>query len=104
MSRPVAVPTVVLALGSAWALAACGSSASSTSAPAKTSSTSPARSSTDPAPAPASFRSGSGTTARGGPVVKTHPSRYGKVLFDRAGRGLYLFATDPTKPSTSYGA
>jgi predicted lipoprotein with Yx(FWY)xxD motif len=104
MSRSLAVPTVVLALGSALALAACGSAASSTSAPAKTSSTSPASSSADPAPAAASFRSGSGTPATRAPVVKTHASRYGKILFDRVGRVLYLFASDRTKASTCYGA
>jgi len=103
VSRPLAVPTVVLAVGSALALAACGSSASSTSAPAKTSSTSPASSSTDPAPAAATSSSGSGTTASGAPVVRTHPSRYGKLLFDSAGRVLYLFASDRTKASTCYG-
>jgi predicted lipoprotein with Yx(FWY)xxD motif len=37
-------------------------------------------------------------------VVKAHYSRYGKILFDRAGRVLYLFASDRTKASTCYGA
>jgi predicted lipoprotein with Yx(FWY)xxD motif len=100
VSRSRALPTAVLALGSALALAACGSSASSTPAPAKSSSTSPASSSTNPTPAAANA---SAATASGAAVVETHSSKYGKVLFDRAGRVLYLFASDRGKASTCYG-
>jgi predicted lipoprotein with Yx(FWY)xxD motif len=103
VSRHLALPTVVLALGSAFALAACGSSASGTTPPARTSSTSPASSSTDPAPAATIARSRPGTTATSAPAVKSQSSRYGKILFDRAGRVLYLFASDRTKSSTCYG-
>jgi predicted lipoprotein with Yx(FWY)xxD motif len=100
VSRSRAIPTVVLALGSAVVLAACGSSASSSATPATTSSTPTANSSTDPAPAAANA---SAAKASGAAVVETHSSKYGKVLFDRAGRVLYLFASDRGKTSTCYG-
>ena len=80
MSRIIAVPTVVLALGAAVALAACGSTASSTGSAAPAAGTQPASSS-----------------------VKTGSSRYGTVLFDGGGRVLYTFARDRGTASTCYG-
>jgi predicted lipoprotein with Yx(FWY)xxD motif len=65
----------VLALGSAVALGAYGSTASSTEA----------------------------TAASNAPSLKTSSSKYGKVLFDRGGRVLYTFARDRGKASTCYG-
>jgi predicted lipoprotein with Yx(FWY)xxD motif len=37
-------------------------------------------------------------------TVATHPSRYGKILFDGRGRALYLFGRDHTSRSTCSGA
>ena len=106
MSRIIAAPTVVLALGAAVALAACGSTASSTMASAApAASTQPASSSTHRAAAPAArSSSGSGATAASnGASVKTRSSRYGTVLFDGGGRVLYTFARDRGTASTCYG-
>jgi predicted lipoprotein with Yx(FWY)xxD motif len=106
VSRTIAVPTVILALGSAVALAACGSAASSKIASAApTAITPPASSSTQRAPATAArSSSGSGTTAASNaPSLNASSSTYGKVLFDRAGRVLYTFAPDRANASTCYG-
>ena len=103
MSRTIAVPTIVLALGSAVALAACGSTASSTIASARP--TPPASSSTELAAA-TTGRSSTGpraTAASNAPSVRTGSSRYGRVLFDGVGRVLYTFARDRGKASTCYG-
>ena len=103
MSRTIAVPTIVLALGSAVALAACGSTASSTNASARP--TPPASSSTELAAA-ATGRSSTGpraTAASNARSVRAASSRYGRVLFDGAGRVLYAFARDRGKGSTCYG-
>lgn len=103
MSRTTRIGAVVLALGAAVALAACGGTASSTTAAAQSPSTSLSSSPTNPAATPAAASS-SGPTAAGDPVqLKTAASRYGKVLFDGAGRALYLFASDRRNASTCYG-
>jgi predicted lipoprotein with Yx(FWY)xxD motif len=78
VSRIIAVPLAVLALGSA-SLAAYGGTASSTVASAKP---------------------GAASSA---PSLKAGSSKYGKVLFDRGGRVLYSFARDHGKASTCYG-
>jgi predicted lipoprotein with Yx(FWY)xxD motif len=97
VSRIIAVPTMLLALASAVAVAACGSAASTTA------------SATRP-PATASHvsasisRSHSGNrTAASAATLKAGSSRYGKVLFDARGRALYTFAADRAKTSTCYG-
>jgi predicted lipoprotein with Yx(FWY)xxD motif len=83
VSRTIAVPTVVLALGSALALAAFGSTGSSTIASARP--------------------TAGATPASNAPSVKASSSKYGKVLFDGSGRVLYTFARDRGKASTCYG-
>src|SRR3954452_20699703 len=37
-------------------------------------------------------------------TVKVHPSRYGRILVDGAGRTLYLFTRDRSGKSRCYGA
>lgn len=106
MSRILAVPTVLLALGSAVALAACGGAASSTIASAKpAAATVPATAPTASAPPRPDSNSGSGaTTATASAALSANSSRYGKVLFDGDGRALYTFAPDRAQTSTCYGA
>jgi predicted lipoprotein with Yx(FWY)xxD motif len=87
VSRSIAVPTVALALGSAVALAAFGSTAPSASGSARFTAATPSASSA--ASSAASLKAGS--------------SRYGKVLFDGGGRVLYTFARDRGNASTCYG-
>jgi predicted lipoprotein with Yx(FWY)xxD motif len=84
VSRTIAIPTIVLALGSAAALAACGSTTSSIIASARPTNITP------PAAGDAS-------------LVRTGSSRYGRVLFDTGGRVLYTFARDRGRASTCYG-
>jgi predicted lipoprotein with Yx(FWY)xxD motif len=104
VSRTISAATVVLALGSAVALAACGGTASGNVASARPAAAPPASSSTERAAAPlARSSTGSGTAASAAASVKTGSSKYGKVLFDGGGRALYVFASDRGKASTCYG-
>jgi len=103
VSRTIALPTVLLALGSAVALAGCGSTVSSPAAPTKTPSTSPASSSTAPEATRPARSSSRPTAASNTSLLQARSSTYGGVLFDRAGRVLYLFARDRAKVSTCYG-
>ena len=41
---------------------------------------------------------------RPGPLVTVRDSRFGRMLFDRRGQALYLFARDGRGPSRCYGA
>ena len=105
MSRTIAVPTVVLALGSAVALAACGSTApkAASSSAAPTVSAAPPSSSTNQASVPAAG-SGRASGASSAVVLRAQSSSYGKILFDPHGRVLYLFASDRANTSSCYGA
>lgn len=80
MSRTIGVRTLVLAFGSAVALAASASTAASLAS-------SPTRATAATAPA----------------SLTAKASRYGKVLFDGKGRALYLFARDRGNRSSCYG-
>ena len=92
MSRAISAAALVVA---AVVLAACGSASSASPPSASTHSTS--------APARPSVVSNK-TPAAGRPALKAHSSAYGRVLFDRGGRVLYLFASDRHGTSTCYGA
>jgi predicted lipoprotein with Yx(FWY)xxD motif len=102
VSRIFAIPTVLLAVGSAVTLAACGGAAPSTLAAKPAAATAPTAS--VPPSRPRS-NSGSGATAAAASATLTaNSSRYGKVLFDGDRRALYTFARDRAQTSTCYGA
>jgi predicted lipoprotein with Yx(FWY)xxD motif len=106
VSRTIAVTTIVLALGTAVALAACGSAASSTLASARSANVTPSASSSSELAAATTGRSSTGpraTAASHAPSVRSGSSRYGRVLFDGGGRVLYTFARDRGTASTCYG-
>jgi predicted lipoprotein with Yx(FWY)xxD motif len=87
MSRNFAVPTVALALGSAAALAAFGGNSSGAIASAR----------------PTAATKAASAAASSAVSLKAGSSRYGKVLFDGAGRVVYTFARDRGKASACYG-
>jgi predicted lipoprotein with Yx(FWY)xxD motif len=107
VSRMFAVPTVLLALGSVVALAACGGAAPSTIASAKpAAATAPASAPTASAPPsrPHSNSRSGAMAATASATLTANSSRYGTVLFDGDGRALYTFASDRARTSTCYGA
>jgi predicted lipoprotein with Yx(FWY)xxD motif len=98
-----------ISMAAVLVLAGCGSAATPSASSQSSGGTSSEPETTSPSSSAPGTTPGSAPGAGHGRVIKTAPSDFGTMLFDRSGQAIYLFAKERTsKPQTNkpqcYGA